>query len=484
MKARLVPAGVHQPVATLLGDADDPVTGLDVDQPGGHERRRERRQVVARPTPASRGSGRRRAGPSPRAPAAPQRPGRPARARPRRAGRDPTRAPRTRRWGPPPGRGSAGPRDVRVGRGREADGTGADDHEREVGRSVGEAVMASPRDSSIGVRWKTVSTVIDGCNHRSRRCKVCMSTLDVVPVPSATEPDECCEPAAAPTAGLDPAAATTYAEWFATLSDPTRVRLLHTVSTAPSGSVRVGDLADRPWASASRRARTTSGASPRSGFVAVDKVGTASVVSVNPACCSGLPHAADVVMGTLVDAAVLPRGPAGRRHHAGDDRRRPARWCSDIYAEGIATRNATFETEVPPLEALADKWLPGHRWVAEIDRADGPGSSAGPATSAVSSARATPASARRASTSPRAREVAGSGKALLFRQVTEADAGRPVDVADLDLPGEPRLHRPAPRRGLPHAGRASADRAARRGLAGHGAARAPACRRLTVDRRR
>jgi phosphinothricin acetyltransferase len=39
----------------------------------------------------------------------------------------------------------------------------------------------------------------------------------------------------------------------------------------------------------------------------------------------------------------------------------------DIYAQGIATRNATFETEVPDAEELDRKWLPGHRWVAELD---------------------------------------------------------------------------------------------------------------------
>lgn len=37
-----------------------------------------------------------------------------------------------------------------------------------------------------------------------------------------------------------------------------------------------------------------------------------------------------------------------------------------IYADGIATGNATFETEVPPADALAGKWLPGHRWVAVV----------------------------------------------------------------------------------------------------------------------
>jgi L-amino acid N-acyltransferase YncA len=39
----------------------------------------------------------------------------------------------------------------------------------------------------------------------------------------------------------------------------------------------------------------------------------------------------------------------------------------DVYAQGIATRNATFETEVPDAEELDRKWLPGHRWVAELD---------------------------------------------------------------------------------------------------------------------
>ena len=102
------------------------------------------------------------------------------------------------------------------------------------------------------------------------------------------------------------------------------------------------------------------------GFVAVDKVGTASVVSVNPACCTGLPHAADVVMGTLATPPCCPEDlPAGVSTRAMTDADLPV--VRDIYAEGIATRNATFETEVPSLADLAEKWLPGHRWVAEMD---------------------------------------------------------------------------------------------------------------------
>lgn len=40
-----------------------------------------------------------------------------------------------------------------------------------------------------------------------------------------------------------------------------------------------------------------------------------------------------------------------------------------IYALGIATRNATFETEVPSAEALDAKWLRGQRWVIVLDGA-------------------------------------------------------------------------------------------------------------------
>jgi len=37
-----------------------------------------------------------------------------------------------------------------------------------------------------------------------------------------------------------------------------------------------------------------------------------------------------------------------------------------IYALGIATRNATFETEVPSAEALDAKWIRDQRWVIDV----------------------------------------------------------------------------------------------------------------------
>jgi phosphinothricin acetyltransferase len=42
---------------------------------------------------------------------------------------------------------------------------------------------------------------------------------------------------------------------------------------------------------------------------------------------------------------------------------------SAIYAEGIATGNATFETETPSFERWDASHLPGHRLVARIDGA-------------------------------------------------------------------------------------------------------------------
>ena len=226
---------------------------------------------------------------------------------------------------------------------------------------------------------------------------------------TATEPATPCT--------LDVTSAETYAGWFSTLADPTRVRLLHTVATSPTGSARVGDLATQLGISQStcshhvrRLAEVV--------FLTVDKVGTSSVVSVNPSCCTGLPHAADVVMGTLTDLPYCPTNlPTDVTTRAMTDNDLPT--VRGIYAEGIATRNATFETTAPTIDVLADKWLSGHRWVAEID-----GSVVGWAAVAPVSERACYAGV--AETSVYVTESArgrGVGKTLLHRQVTEADAG-------------------------------------------------------------
>nr|WP_281363784.1 GNAT family N-acetyltransferase [Nocardioides daedukensis] len=95
----------------------------------------------------------------------------------------------------------------------------------------------------------------------------------------------------------------------------------------------------------------------------------------------------------------------------------------DIYAESLATRNATFETRVPDLETLASRWLSGHRWVAEGDL-DGSRTILG--WTAISPVSARECYAGVGETTVHVTEGArgrGVGKSLLWRQVNEADAG-------------------------------------------------------------
>ncbi|WP_306364080.1 metalloregulator ArsR/SmtB family transcription factor [Nocardia sp. CC227C] len=165
---------------------------------------------------------------------------------------------------------------------------------------------------------------------------------------------------------LPVADATTYASWFACLADPTRVRLLHHVASRPGG-VTVGEIAEAlgiGQPTVSHHVRKLADV----GFVLVHKERTSTVVTVNPACCTGLPHAADAVMGVLPPQPCCPQDiPDDVAVRAMTD----ADWGAvlRIYGEGIATRNATFETEVPAREDLDAGWLPGHRWIAEIDGA-------------------------------------------------------------------------------------------------------------------
>jgi len=217
------------------------------------------------------------------------------------------------------------------------------------------------------------------------------------------------------TTELSPDCAAVFADWFACLGDATRVRVLHAVATSSDG-LTVGDLAVRTGISQSTCSHHVRKlAEP--GFVLLTRVGTTTVVSVNQACCTGLPHAADAVMGALAPRPCCPEDlPAdvGVRAYADDD------WPAvrAIYAEGIDSGHATFETSVPARRDLERRWLPAHRWVAERD-----GDVVGWATATTASARSCYAGVAETSVyvgaTARGR---GVGKALLHRQVTAADA--------------------------------------------------------------
>jgi len=220
-----------------------------------------------------------------------------------------------------------------------------------------------------------------------------------------------------PPAGLlAPQDAATYADWFACLAEPTRVRLLHAVASA-GRAVTVGELTEQLGVSQSTCSHHVRKLA-EVGFVLLRKEGTATLVSVNPTCCTGLPHAADAVMGVL---APRPCCPTDLPADVGVRALRSEDWAAvrRIYAEGIATGNATFETEVPSRTSLDAKWLPGHRWIAEID-----GQVAGWAS-------ATPVSTRECYSGVAETSVyvgadfrgRGVGKVLLHKQVTAADTG-------------------------------------------------------------
>ena len=214
---------------------------------------------------------------------------------------------------------------------------------------------------------------------------------------------------------LPDADAARYSDWFACLAEPTRVRLLHAVASA-GRPVTVGTLTELlgiSQSTCSHHLRRLADA----GFVALRRDGASTLASVNAACCTGLPHAADAVMGVLAPRPCCPEDvPA-------DVSVRPMRaadWRTviRIYREGIATGQATFETDVPDRATLDGKWLRGHRWIAEVD-----GRVAGWAALTPTSSR--PCYAGVAETSIYVGDGfrgRGVGKALIHRQVTAADA--------------------------------------------------------------
>ena len=188
------------------------------------------------------------------------------------------------------------------------------------------------------------------------------------------------------------------------------------LSTSATGALRIGDLATALGVSQSTCSHHVD-TLKKVGFVLVDKVGTASMVSVNDACCTGLPHAADVIMGALAARPCCPTDlPGDVTTRRVNERDMDA--VLTIYAEGLATRNATFETVVPGAEQMRARWLPELAWVAELD-----GNVVGWTAVTPTSSRACYSGVGETSVyvaeSARGR---GVGKTLLHTQVNEADA--------------------------------------------------------------
>lgn len=215
---------------------------------------------------------------------------------------------------------------------------------------------------------------------------------------------------------LPDAEAATYADWFACLAEPTRVRLLHAVATSSRG-MTVGALTEIlgiSQSTCSHHVRKLADV----GFVHVQKEGTATLVTINTACCAGLPHVADVVMGLLAPRPCCPGDiPTDVSVRALGDQD----WAAvrRIYGQGIDTGLATFETTVPSRASLDAKWLPDHRWVAELD-----GDVVGWAAATAVSAREVYAGVAETSVYVAAgHQGRGIGKALIRQQVMAADAG-------------------------------------------------------------
>ncbi|TDP88851.1 helix-turn-helix domain-containing GNAT family N-acetyltransferase [Labedaea rhizosphaerae] len=158
--------------------------------------------------------------------------------------------------------------------------------------------------------------------------------------------------------------ATTYAEWFACLADPTRVRTLHAVATAGT-PITIGELTEQLGISQSTCSHHVRKLAD-TGFVRVRKAGTATLVTVNSSCYVGLPHATDVVMGLL---SPPPAELKDLGDHVNVRKLRARDWPAvrRIYTEGIATGNAGFDAVAPDRAALERLWLPRHRWIAEVD---------------------------------------------------------------------------------------------------------------------
>lgn len=106
---------------------------------------------------------------------------------------------------------------------------------------------------------------------------------------------------------LDRDTAETYAEWFRTLSDATRVQLLAWLARQ-AAPVPVRAIVEAFPLSQSTVSHHLA-ALTRTCFVTVERQGTSSLYAVNPNCLSALPEAADLVMNGRSPVCCVPTHP-------------------------------------------------------------------------------------------------------------------------------------------------------------------------------
>ena len=88
-----------------------------------------------------------------------------------------------------------------------------------------------------------------------------------------------------------------WASWFAAIGDPTRVLMLHLLSTAER-AMTVGEITGRLDVGQSTISHHLAKLA-EVGFVRSERVGTASYWRVNQNCLSRFPTVAEVVMGQV-----------------------------------------------------------------------------------------------------------------------------------------------------------------------------------------
>lgn len=96
---------------------------------------------------------------------------------------------------------------------------------------------------------------------------------------------------------MDKREAATYAAWFACLADATRIRILHLLASE-ARPMKVGEIVDRVEVGQSTVSHHLKRLA-QTGFVLVERSGTASFFRVNQRCLTCFPTAADIVMGRL-----------------------------------------------------------------------------------------------------------------------------------------------------------------------------------------